>query len=130
MDNTRSKKKHNPSRAKSELIRWLPPILWAALIFTFSSMEQVKVSQLFFWDFLLKKTAHIAEYAILYALIFRANGKKWVFSFIILLIYAISDEIHQSFVPGRTPSPLDIGFDMSGASTASYIIWKLKSRLT
>jgi VanZ family protein len=114
-------------RPKSDVGRWLLVFLWAAVIFVFSSIPQTKVSQFFLTDFIIKKIAHISEYAILYALIYKATRGKWVASFVLTIIYAITDEIHQSFVPGRTPRIYDvIGFDLTGANIATYSIWKLK----
>lgn len=118
-----NKKFTNPDR--QNFSRWLAVILWASVIFTLSSVEQVTVSKLFFWDFLFKKFAHLSEYAILFILTFRATKEKWLTSFMLILLFAISDEIHQSFVPGRNATVIDIGFDLTGASIASYIIWKL-----
>lgn len=114
--------------SKSTITNWLPPLIWAAFIFALSSIEQVKVSEFFFWDFLAKKGAHFSEYAILYFLIFRANGKNYIASFILTMLYAATDEIHQSFVPGRMAAAYDIAIDFSGASSALYIIWKLRHK--
>jgi len=111
---------------ESTLTRWLPVILWAAVIFTFSSIPQIKVSEFFIWDFIAKKTAHVSEYAILFALIFRATSGNYVLSFTLTMLYAATDEFHQSFVPGRTSTFFDLGFDLTGANIAAYIIWKLK----
>ena len=105
--------------------RWLPVFLWAVVIFALSSIQQITVAEFFLWDFAAKKVAHLGEYAVLYALILRAIEKKWVLSFFLTMIYAMSDEIHQSFVPGRTASILDFGIDLSGANLAAYTIWKL-----
>ncbi len=44
--------------------------------------------------------------------------RAWSLPLILCLIYAITDEIHQSFVPGRYPTSTDIGYDMLGASVA------------
>jgi len=111
---------------KSSLGRWLPVFLWAVIIFAFSSLPQIKVSEFFLWDFIAKKTAHVSEYAILFALIFRATKGSWILSFLATMLYAVSDEFHQSFVPGRTATFFDLGFDLTGANIASYTIWKLK----
>lgn len=108
------------------LKNWLPVFLWAVVIFSVSSIKQVKVSDFFFWDFVLKKIAHVSEYAVLYALIFRSTGGKWATSYLLTAIYAASDEFHQYFVPGRTATLLDLGFDASGANIALYLLWKLK----
>jgi len=120
--------KITPKTLKEILSRWLPPLIWAGVIFAFSSQHQITVSQLFFWDFLAKKAAHLAEYAILFALIFRATRGKWSSSWLLLLAYAVFDEFHQSLVPGRIATPLDVGFDLMGAGIASYTIWKLQKR--
>lgn len=108
---------------------WLPVFLWALVIFTFSSINQISTSQVFVLDFIAKKIAHVSEYAILFILIFRASRKRWIRSFILTLTYAISDEFHQSFVPGRTAAFFDLGFDLSGANICAYIIWKLQQSL-
>lgn len=108
------------------LRKWLPVFLWAAVIFTLSSVQQVTISQFFIWDFIVKKAAHVSEYAILYLLIFRSTGGNWLGSFILLMLYAVSDELHQSFVPGRRATIYDLGFDLTGANIAAYLLWKLK----
>ncbi len=117
-----------PLEPSPQFFSYLAVFLWAALIFTFSSMSQIKVSQFILWDFIAKKSAHVIEYAILFVLIFRATKGKWSLSYFLLILYAVSDEFHQKFVPGRSSSPLDIGFDATGANIASYIIWKLSQR--
>lgn len=110
---------------RKKLTLWLPVFLWAAVIFTLSSIKQVQVSEFFAWDFLAKKTAHVLEYTILYVLIFRATGKKYILSYILALAYAASDEFHQHYVLGRSASVLDIGIDLSGINIGSYVLWKL-----
>lgn len=105
--------------------RWLPVIIWMIVIFSLSSIQQIKVSQFFAWDFVSKKIAHVSEYAILFAFVFRATKGNYLTSFILTMIYAVSDEFHQSFVFGRSATVVDLGFDLSGVNIASYIIWKL-----
>ena len=105
---------------------WLPVFLWAGVIFALSSIQQITVAEFFLWDFAAKKVAHLTEYAVLYALFLRATEKNWVLSFVMTMVYAASDEIHQSYVPGRTAAVYDLAFDFSGASISAYIIWKLK----
>ena len=109
----------------TQLAIWFPPLLWAVVIFTLSSLETIKVTELFFWDFLLKKSAHVLEYAVLFTLTFRASRRNWFLTYALCIIYATSDEFHQSFVVGRTASVFDLAFDLSGMNIASYIIWKL-----
>ncbi len=115
------------NKNKSDFLNlWLPVFLWAVVIFLFSSIKQVKVSEFFFWDFVIKKIAHVSEYAVLYALIFRSTNRNFSSAYILTLIYAVTDEYHQHFVLGRSASFLDLGFDASGANISAYLIWKLK----
>ena len=106
--------------------RWLPVFLWASVIFALSSIQQITVAEFFLWDFAAKKVAHLTEYAVLYALFLRATEKNWVLSFVLTMIYAATDEIHQSFVPGRNAAVYDLAFDFSGAAISAYVIWKLE----
>ena len=114
------------AKYKSIIIKWLPVFLWAVVIFTFSSVSQIQVSEFFIRDFIAKKIAHVSEYAILFALIFRATEGNYFLSFVLTMLYAATDEFHQSFVPGRTAKFFDLGFDLTGANIAAYIIWKLR----
>ena len=80
--------------------------------------------------FLIRKTAHLTEYAILGALLFRAVRReragwrlRWAVAAVaIAACVAASDEWHQSFVPTRTPSVIDVGIDTAGAATAQILI--------
>ena len=97
------------------------------VIFFFSALPQQHASDFFLLDFAVKKIAHLSEYAILYTLFYRASGQKLKLSLILTIIYAVTDEFHQSFVPGRTPKIYDvIGFDLAGASIGAFILWKLE----
>jgi VanZ family protein len=111
---------------------WIPVLLWAGVIFLFSSYPTRRASEIFWQDFIIKKTAHIIEYAIFSALLYRAfkeSGTKGknagIFAIAIAVIYAASDEFHQSFTPGREPTVRDVIFDTIGASLAIYAIWNL-----
>lgn len=103
---------------------WLPVVLWAGIIFTFSSFPTVQTSTFYLGDFLLKKSAHIIEYGILSFLILRAlsyhkivdlNKKTVWYPIIIAFLYGITDEYHQSFVAGRTATIRDVLIDTAGA---------------
>ncbi|MEI6578324.1 MAG: VanZ family protein [Eubacteriales bacterium] len=88
----------------------------------------------------IRKIAHGLEYFGLAILIFNASYQTWqkskpYFSFIFTLLFAISDEIHQIFVPGRACRFFDVCVDSIGAIagillclSAVYIINKLKRR--
>lgn len=106
--------------ARRLLSLWLPVVAWAALIFGLSSVPDLGTG-LGGWDLLLRKIAHAAEYAILGALLVRALGRPWV-ALALGIAYAVSDEVHQSFVPGRLGSPVDVAIDSVGVA-AGVLVW-------
>lgn len=91
---------------------WLPVVVWAAVIFTLSAIPDLGTG-LGTWDTILRKGAHLTEYAILGALLLRALGRELP-ALAAGLAYAVSDEIHQAFVPGRNARLLDVVFDALG----------------
>jgi VanZ family protein len=112
-----------------------PPIVWATVIFFLSSQPTLPGLDLVISDFLLKKTAHIIAYAVLYLLVWRSiylltlrrstiSKTVWVGAFAICMLYALTDEWHQSLTPTRTASLRDVGFDAAGMLTA--FLWKYK----
>jgi VanZ family protein len=105
--------------------RWLPVLVWVGVIFAFSSIPSLN-SGLGTWDYVLRKGAHMTEYAILAVLLARATGSLvWAFAFTVL--YAGSDEVHQLFVRGRHGSPVDVAIDAVGALIGLSL---LRSRMT
>lgn len=119
---------------------WLPVFLWMAIIFSFSSNQVSGTSQVVVKDFLVKKSAHLVEYALLSILCYRAlvksglnNFKSIALSILISGLFAISDEFHQSTVPGRESTTRDIIIDIIGAVTGLLVFKKigpvLKERL-
>ena len=111
---------------------WLPVIVWALIIFNFSSHAVPKVGQSYWVDFAAKKLAHILEYGVFAVITYRAlinSGVKKLLAYyiaiIIPFIYGASDELHQSFTPTRTPTVRDIVFDTLGAAVAIYFVAKL-----
>ena len=91
---------------------WLPVFMWAALIFALSSIPHLGTG-LGTWDYVLRKCAHVTEYAVFGALLLRAIGRE-VPAFLAALAYAASDELHQHFVRGRHSSPIDVAIDAAG----------------
>jgi VanZ family protein len=92
------------------------------VIFWFSSQPVIQTTDFFLADFVMKKTAHFVEYAILSVLVYRAlirsgigSKKAIIISAVFSVIYAVSDEWHQSFVPGREPRLRDVVIDSFGA---------------
>lgn len=92
--------------------RYLPPILWMAVIFTLSSFPGSAFPQQPFPGF--TELVHLMEYSILGILWYRALRKKVLVILIIGILYGISDEIHQLFVPFREFSILDMIVDTLG----------------
>jgi VanZ like family len=109
------------ARHRGSVALWLPVVLWAGMIFALSSVPDLGTG-LGGWDLVLRKLAHAGEYAVLGALLLRALGRPWV-AFGLGIAYAISDEIHQSFVPGRLGSPLDVAIDAVGVA-AGVLLWQ------
>jgi VanZ family protein len=91
---------------------WLPVVIWAGVIFAFSAIPSLSTG-LGTWDLVLRKLAHAAEYAILGALLYR-----WLSSISLALVagsaYAVTDEVHQMFVSGRSGRPTDWLIDTAG----------------
>jgi VanZ family protein len=96
----------------SRLSTWLPVVAWAAVIFVLSSIPHLGTG-LGTWDTILRKGAHVSEYAILGLLLMRAIGREAP-AFVLGIGYAITDEVHQHFVSGRHSSPLDVAIDSTG----------------
>ena len=94
------------------LTHWLPVVLWAALIFTLSSIPSLSTG-LGIWDLILRKCAHATEYAILAVLLVRALEREGP-ALALGVLYAASDEVHQAFVRGRHASPIDVAIDTIG----------------
>jgi VanZ family protein len=103
-----------------------PPFVWALVIFAFSSQQSLPGFEASAFDFFLKKFAHMFVYGVLYFLLARGvemvvdqkkNPKTRLFlPVLIVLFYAMSDEMHQSFVPNRYATLRDVGYDILGTS--------------
>ncbi len=106
---------------------WLPVVVWAAVIFTFSSIPSLNTG-LGTWDLLLRKAAHMTEYAILGALLLRALGRELP-ALVAGVAYAVTDEIHQHFVEGRHASPLDVALDSVGVAVGIFLLRLFQTRL-
>ncbi len=91
--------------AATRLNLWLPVVLWAALIFTFSSIPSLGTG-LGTWDLVLRKLAHAVEFGVLGALLYRALRREPL-AVLLGSAYAVTDEVHQAFVSGRQGSPVD-----------------------
>jgi VanZ family protein len=96
------------------------------VIFLFSARPSWDLPNFDWADWLIKKGGHMIGYAILAALYWRAldfqKEKRWL-AWCFAIIYAGTDEFHQSFVPGRTPSIWDVLiFDNLGALVSLWFL--------
>lgn len=131
---------------KSPLLRWLMVISWMGVIFAFSHQaHSSQATEVYFGGFniFVRKMGHISEFAILYFLVRWAlltsslksreaekdssKTKRWqnviedktiLGATLISVAYAISDEWHQSFVPGRSACVEDVMLDSSAVIVA------------
>lgn len=107
----------------------IPALLTMAVIFWFSSQPSNEIPNFGLIDRIIKKSGHVFEYAVLafwiwYALEFRFN-RRWLV-WLIAILYAATDEYHQSFVRGRFPSAWDVLiFDNAGALISLWIAQRL-----
>jgi len=111
--------------SSSALRLWAPVVLWAAVIFAFSAIPSLGTG-LGTWDLLLRKLAHVAEYALLGALLVRALARPRV-AYVLGVAYAVSDEVHQHFVAGRRGAPVDVLIDSIGVALG-IVAWRRLSR--
>ena len=108
------------------MIRWLPAVSWMGLIFYLSAQPDLPHHPQGMVDLILKKAGHMAEYGVLAGLIWWAwprSGERgaqrcFVGALVLSLLYAVSDEVHQFFVLGRSARLLDVGFDLLGVLLA------------
>ena len=105
---------------------WLPVLVWAAVIFAFSSIPSLS-SGLGVWDTVLRKCAHVTEYAVLGALLYRALEREAP-ALAAGIAYAATDEFHQHFVHGRHGSPVDVGIDAVGVALGMLVWLRLRPR--
>ena len=111
-----------------------------AIIFLLSNQPVLPGPKVYVYDFIFKKCAHIGSYALLYLLNIRAlllldpplnpssarprsKCPKWLIALLICVFYALTDEFHQSFIPGRTATLRDVGFDTLGATLSLFLVY-------
>lgn len=107
------------------LLRWGPSVMLMTAIFVFSSIPSSGLPDFGLVDLVIKKGGHFLGYSLLafsylWALGFeRPNARQW--SFLFATVYAVSDELHQLFVPGRGSWWFDVVIDSTGAAFALLI---------
>ena len=109
---------------------WLPPVAWMAMIFALSHEPNLPAPPGPLLDTLVMKTCHVITYGVLAWLFWRAlrqhaDGSPLlrVVSVGLAVLYGMSDEYHQSFVPGRYGRLWDVVIDGGGAVVAMLLDW-------
>ena len=111
-------------RGRSPLLTvWLPILVWAALIFALSAIPSLGTG-LGTWDTILRKCAHVTEYAVLAFLLRRALSTPWAFA--PRSATRSSDEFHQTFVRGRHGAPRDVLIDSIGIVIGLLVARRLR----
>ena len=134
-------------------ISWAAVLIWMVVIFLFSAQDGTQsgdlsgsllkkildflhfsTDQMDFWEMILRKGAHFGVYfvlAILSAVAFRSSGiplRKGVWLALLLsAAYAVTDEVHQYFVPGRAMRAFDVFIDTCGAATGLLVYLAVRS---
>ena len=142
---------HRPAAAPSRgawIARWLPVVLWAALIFLISANPQPysllpangSPAQQSRSNERLGRILHTLEYGVLAALTLRAlrlQSAAWgskpspglaVLAWAGCVVYGVSDEVHQVFVPGRAFQLGDLALDALGALAGVILAWLITRR--
>jgi VanZ family protein len=128
--------RRRPVKSLKQLLwRWLPPVVWMGLIFVLSAQPDLPQAPGPWLDTVLKKTAHTLAFGLLAWLYLRALrqhlGHLAILRLVsagLALLYALSDEYHQTFVPGRQGRLLDVAVDSAGICGAILLHWWLACR--
>jgi VanZ family protein len=114
---------------------WLPPLAWMGLIFFLSAQPDLPHAPGPWLDTLLKKGGHAFAFGVLAWLYLRALREHFPNAVVLRLVstglallYAVSDEYHQTFVPGREGRLFDVGIDTAGMCGAMLLDWWLERR--
>ena len=122
---------HHRSTVGGLVRYWLPPLAWMGMIYYLSAQSSLPGPPQPWFNTLLKKGAHFGVYAGLAFWWWRAlcsaqktsperlsHATVLTLALILTVLYAASDEFHQSFTPSRHSSPWDVLLDSAGAATA------------
>lgn len=111
------------------VVSWGLVVGWMMIIFLLSSRQSLSVSSEYVLNFLFFKFLHMVEYGILYALMLRAllpyqprSQAVYAMAFFLTLIYAMTDELHQTYVPSREGKLRDVIIDGIGAGLLWYFL--------
>jgi VanZ family protein len=110
-------------------VRWVAVAVWMGVIYYFSDQSSFALLDYAWQPGLLSISAHFVEYTVLAALLWLAlrntpalARRAAPIAFVVAVLYAISDEFHQSFVPGRHSDVRDVLVDAAGALAALLLL--------
>ncbi len=114
-------------------LRLAAVVAWMGLIFFLSAQSRLPDLSPSLSDALQDIFGHFFAYGALALLVFwtlEAFGisRPALWTLVFILLYALSDEYHQSFVPGRHPDVFDIATDLVGAGVALAALWLVRLR--
>lgn len=122
---------------------WLPPVAWAGVIFYLSGVSGLASDMSVFWDVFWRKLFHAGEFGLMNLLLWRAlyygnsraqlgEGvgfrKAFFWSLFLTILYAVSDELHQAFVPLRQCRWQDVAQDSLGVLLTSIALYGIFGR--
>jgi VanZ family protein len=96
-------------------------------IYFLSDQPKAGIPSFGIWDWLIKKGSHFLAYGVLAWLawrVFEAGKRPYLAAFLLTVLYAASDEFHQTFVPGRHGTVDDVLIDSLGGLTTLFILRK------
>lgn len=108
-------------------------------MFALSAQPHLRISDDDLLDLILRKSAHVLEYSVLALLasmtLRQEDGgpvgiRTLVAAACLAVAYAITDEWHQSFIPGRHAAARDVAIDAVGAVAATWVLASLQQRRT
>jgi VanZ family protein len=108
--------------------RFLPALIWMGVIFYFSSVSTAGIGTDETFRFTFFKSLHLLEYAMLGILLFVGIRKVNV-TIATAYVYAISDEIHQYFIPGRHCKFSDTLIDLAGMIIGLIFVVIIRKKL-
>jgi VanZ family protein len=112
------------NRRNRALLRAIAPLLLMGVIFYFSA--QTSSGDHPWWDVIFRKLGHVTGYALLTTLWWWAlrgvTARPLLIAVCIAFAYACTDEFHQTFVSGRTGTPVDVAIDSIGMAIAALLI--------
>lgn len=143
---------------KRKLFSWILVVLWMTLIFYLSHQPATESNKLSIgitekmtgivektdpnidtnirnFNRIIRKNAHFFAYLVLGILTFNGlkdskitGGRGFILALIICILYAISDEIHQLFIPGRSGQVMDVAIDGMG-SLVGITLYQMSNKI-